>query len=153
MNKWSVLLGYDPKCTFYPKKTRKGRVFYYLRYYLPGGKRVSRAADEKKTDARRLMFEKVKNLRNGVFDDSDLEKIPESIRINLQTPRILLDEALERYMKATSYNRRQRTNKETYGILKNLISKLKSKLTPYNIELVIPDIDNTADDYIWRQNE
>ena len=127
MNKLSVLLGYDPKCTFYPKKTRKGRVFYYLRYYLPGGKRVSRAAGEKKTEARRLMFEKVKNLRNGVFDDSDLKKIPESIRINLQTPRILLDEALERYMKATSYNRRQRTNKETYGVLKNLIRKLESK--------------------------
>ena len=30
-------------------------------------------------------------------------------------------------MKATSYNRRQRTNKDTYGVLKNLISDLESK--------------------------
>ena len=30
-------------------------------------------------------------------------------------------------MKATSYNRRQRTNKDTYGGLKNLISDLESK--------------------------
>ena len=87
MNKWSVLLDYDPKCTFYPKKTRKGRVFYYLRYYLPGGKRVSRAADEKQTDARRLMFEKVKNLRNGVLDDSDLEKIPEPTITSISSRR------------------------------------------------------------------
>ena len=38
MNKWSVPLGYDPRCTIYPKKTIKGMVYYYLRYYLPGGK-------------------------------------------------------------------------------------------------------------------
>ena len=58
MNKWSVLLDYDPKCTFYPKRTSKGKVYFYLRYYLPGGKRVSRAAGEKKIEARKLMFEK-----------------------------------------------------------------------------------------------
>ena len=50
MNKWSVLLDYDPKCTFYPKRTLKGKVYFYLRYYLPWGKRVSRAAGEKKID-------------------------------------------------------------------------------------------------------
>ena len=38
-----------------------------LRYYLPGGKRVSRAAGEKKIEARKLMFEKEQNLRNGIF--------------------------------------------------------------------------------------
>ena len=47
--------------------------------------------------------------------------------IHFQKPRILLVEALDRYMKATSYNRRQRTNKDTYGVLKNLISDLESK--------------------------
>ena len=30
-------------------------------------------------------------------------------------------------MKATSYNRRQRTNKDTYGVLNNLIGDLESK--------------------------
>ena len=52
MNKWSVLLDYDPKCTFYPKRTLKGKVYFYLRYYLPGGKGVSRAAGEKKIEAK-----------------------------------------------------------------------------------------------------
>ena len=49
MNKLSVLFGYDLKCTCYPKKTLKGMVFFYLRYYLPGGEKVSRDAGEKKT--------------------------------------------------------------------------------------------------------
>ena len=30
-------------------------------------------------------------------------------------------------MKATSYNRKQRTNKDTYGVLNNLIGDLESK--------------------------
>ena len=73
------------------------------------------------------MFEKEQNLRNGIFDDFDLKRIPDSIKVSFQKPRILLVEALDRYMKATSYNRRQRTNKDTYGDLKNLISDLESK--------------------------
>ena len=127
MNEWSMQFGYEPKCTYYPQKTRKGLVFYYLRYYLPGEKRVSKAVGDKKSLARKLMFEKEQNLRKGVFDAFDLERIPESIKVSLQKPRILLYEALERYMKATSYNRRQRTNKDTYGVLNNLIGVLESK--------------------------
>ena len=127
MNERSLQFGYEPKCTCYPKKTRKGLVFYYLRYYLPGWKRVSKAVGDKKSLARKLMFEKEQNLRKGVFDAFDLERIPESKKVSLQKPRILLYEALERYMKATSYNRRQRTNKDTYGVLNNLIGDLESK--------------------------
>ena len=127
MNEWSMQFGYEPKCTYYPKKTRKGLVFYYIRYYLPGGKRVSKAVGDKKSLARKLMFEKEQNLRKGVFDAFDLERIPESIKVSLQKPRIPLYEALERYMKATSYNRKQRTNKDTYGVLNNLIGDLESK--------------------------
>ena len=67
MNERSLQFGYEPKCTYYPKKTRKGLVFYYLRYYLPGGKRVSKAVGNKKSLARKLMFEKEQNLRNGIF--------------------------------------------------------------------------------------
>ena len=116
MNKWSIQFGYEPKCTCYPKKTRKGLVFYYLRYYLPGGKRVSKAVGDKKSLARKLMFEKEQNLRKGVFDAFDLKRIPDSIKDSFQKPRILLVEALDRYMKATSYNRKQRTNNDTYGV-------------------------------------
>ena len=47
------------------------------------------------------MFEKEQNLRNGIFDDFDLKRIPDSIKVSFQKPRILLVEALDRYMKAT----------------------------------------------------
>ena len=63
----------------------------------------------------------------GVFDDFDLRRIPESIKSDLRKPSILLEDALERYMKATRYNRRPRTNRETYGVLRNLIGKLESE--------------------------
>ena len=127
MNNWSVPLGYDPRCTIYPKKTIKGMVYYYLRYYLPGGKRVSRSVGRQKKEARRMMFDKEQRLRLGVFDDFDLRRIPESIKSDLRKPSILLEDALERYMKATRYNRRPRTNRETYGVLRNLIGKLESE--------------------------
>ena len=100
MNERSLKFDNEPKCTCYPKKTQKGLVFYYLRYYLPGGKRVSKAVGDKKSLARKLMFEKEQNLRKGVFDAFDLERIPESIKVSLQKPKILLYEAPERYMKA-----------------------------------------------------
>ena len=40
-------------------------------------------------------------MRNGIFDDFDLKRIPDSIKVSFQKPRILLVEALDRYMKAT----------------------------------------------------
>ena len=52
-----------------------------------------------------MMFDKVQSLRLGVFDDFDLRRIPESIKSDLIKPGILLEDALERYMKATRYNR------------------------------------------------
>ena len=73
------------------------------------------------------MFEKEQNLRKGVFDAFDLERIPKSKKVSLQKTRILLYDALERYMKAMSQNRNQRTSKDTYGVLNKLIGDLESK--------------------------
>ena len=119
MNQVNVLLGYDPRCTFYPKATPNGVVYYYLRYYLPGNIRVSRSVGQNKKEAKRLMFEKNQSLKEGVFDDFDFQRIPESIKDQLRKPKILLNEDLERYMRATSYNRRPNTNRETYLVLEN----------------------------------
>ena len=63
MNQVNVLLGYDPRCTFYPKATPNGVVYYYLRYYLPGNIRVSRSVGQNKKEAKRLMFEKTRVLK------------------------------------------------------------------------------------------
>ena len=77
MNQVNVLLGYDPRCTFYPKATPNGVVYYYLRYYLPGNIRVSRSVGQNKKEAKRLMFEKNQSLKEGVFDDFDFQRIPD----------------------------------------------------------------------------
>ena len=73
-----------------------------------------------------MMFDKEQSLRLRVFDDFDLRRISESIKSDLKKPSILLEDALERYMKATRYNRRPRTIRETCGFLRNLIGKLES---------------------------
>ena len=124
MNQVNVLLGYDPRCTFYPKATPNGVVYYYLRYYLPGNIRVSRSVGQNKKEAKRLMFEKNQSLKEGVFDDFDFQRIPESIKDQLRKPKILLNDALERYMRATSYNRRPNTNRDTYLVLEKLIGMI-----------------------------
>ena len=58
------------------------------------------------------------------FDDFDLSRIPEGYLSNLRKPRITLDEALDRYMMVTSYNRRAQTNKNTYSVIKTHMVKL-----------------------------
>ncbi len=124
MNQVNVLLGYDPRCTFYPKATPNGVVYYYLRYYLPGNIRVSRSVGQNKKEAKRLMFEKNQSLKEGVFDDFDFQRISESIKDQLRKPKILLNDALARYMRATSYNRRPNTNRDTYLVLEKLIGMI-----------------------------
>ena len=127
MNQVNVLLGYEPRCSFYPKPTPKGEVYYYLRYYLPGKIRVSRSVTMNKKEARRLMFEKNQSLKEGIFDDFDFERIPDSIKDQLRKPKILVKDALERYMRATSYNRRPNTNRDTYLVLEKLIGMIPSQ--------------------------
>ena len=52
MKNRSILAGYQPRSCFYPKTPKKGPVVYYLQYYLPGGRRVSRPVGKKKKEAR-----------------------------------------------------------------------------------------------------
>ena len=124
MNQVNVLLGYDPKSAIYPRTNSKGEVKYYLSYYLPGRIRVSRSATQNKKEARRLMFEKNQSLKEGIFDDFDFQRIPDSIKEQLRKPKIKLSDALERYMRATSYNRRPNTNRDTYLVLEKLIGMI-----------------------------
>ena len=124
MNQVNLLLGYDPKCSIYPRTNSKGEVKYYLRYYLPGRIRVSRSATQNKKEAQRLMFEKNQSLKEGIFDDFDFKRIPDSIKDQLRKPKIKLSDALERYMRATFYNRRPNTNRDTNLVLKKLIGMI-----------------------------
>ena len=53
-----------------------------------------------------------------------MERIPKELISQLQKPRVPLDEALDRYMEATAYNRRPGTNRDIYGVLKKIIKDL-----------------------------
>ena len=120
-NKSEILVGYRPRVSVYPKTHASGRVDFYVSYYLPGVKRkVARPLHCKKSEARELMFIHERRLRNHQFDDFDLQRIPEIYQLELNTPRVQIMDALERYMIATSYNRRPSTNRNTYGVLKVL---------------------------------
>ena len=119
------MAGYDPRCCFYPKTSRQGKVTYYLQYYLPGGKRVSYPIGKKKKEAKLRGFEKECNLKSGIFEERDLDKIPSDIKTRFIKPRIPLEDALNRYMKATSYNRQIRTNRLNHQVLKNLTEMLE----------------------------
>ena len=125
-NRSEILAGYKPRVSIYPKTHASGKVDYYVSYYLPGVKRkVARPLHCKKSEAKELMFIHERRLRNHQFDDFDLKRIPEIYQLELNTPRVQIMDALERYMIATSYNRRPSTNRNTYGVLKNFSEKLK----------------------------
>ena len=126
MNLKTELLGdYQPRASVYPKTNAKGIKEFYINYYLPGRKkRVGRFLSRSKTEAKKLMRLKETKLMRFEFDDFDLSRIPEGYLNNLRKPRITLDEALDRYMMVTSYNRRAQTNKNTYSVIKTHMVKL-----------------------------
>ena len=96
---------------------------------MPGVKRkVASPLYCKKSEAKEMMFIHERRLRNHQFDDFDLQRIPEIYQLELNTPRVQIMDALERYMIATSYNRRPSTNLNTYGVLMNFCEKLKVQL-------------------------
>ena len=119
-NRSEILAGYKPRVSIYPKTHASGKVNYYVSYYLPGVKRkVARPLYCKKSEAKELMFIHERRLRNHQFDDFDLQRIPEIYQLELNTPRVQIMDALERYMMATSYNRRPSTNRNFCEKLKN----------------------------------
>ena len=125
-NKSQKLVGYRPRVSVYPKTHTSGRIDFYLTYYLPGVKRKgARPLHYKKSETRELMFIHEKRLRSHQFDEFDLKKIPEMYQLELNTPRVQIIDAIERYMQATSYNRRPATNRNTYVVLRNFCEMLK----------------------------
>ena len=125
-NRSEILAGYKPRVSIYPKTHASGKVDYYVSYYLPGvKKKVARPLYCKKSEAKEFMFIHERRLMNLQFDDFDIKRIPEMYLGDLIKPRVSINKALERYILATSYNRRPATNKNTYGVLKNFCEKLK----------------------------
>ena len=74
MTQSSLLIGYEPRCSVYPRKSGKRKV-YYLSYYLPNGERILRFCHEKKSLATKVGYLKEEQLLQGIFDEMDLEKL------------------------------------------------------------------------------
>ena len=124
MRKPNLLLGYSPKCRIYPKKSPTGAMSYYLYYYLPGKGRVARPAGLTKKEAWYFKEEKESQLVQGIFDPFDLKRIPEDYRSRIERQRILLSEAIDQFMEATEFNRKEKTNRNTRYVLKQTLALL-----------------------------
>ena len=87
------------------------------------------------------MFIQKSRLMNHQFDDCDVKRIPEMYLGDLIKPRVSIMKAFERYILATSYNRRPATNRNTKGVLKNFCERLKvqfiDEITPEMIQRLI----------------
>ena len=97
---------------------------YYLYYYLPGKGRVARPAGLTKKEAWYFKEEKESQLMQGIFDPFDLKRIPEDYRSRIERQRILLSEAIDQFMEATEFNRKEKTNRNTRYVLKQTLALL-----------------------------
>ena len=103
MTQSSLLIGYEPRCSVYPRKSGKRKV-YYLSYYLPNGERIQRFCQEKKSLAVKLRHLKEEELLQGIFDELDLEKPVDCRSGHFNRKRLGTVEALGIYLNTTAEN-------------------------------------------------
>ena len=128
-------LNYDPRCSIYPKGG-----YYYISYYLPNGRRICRSTgSQKKSVARKKMHLKEQELYEGIYDDHDIARMPEyqfgaQIRLDLET-------AVDKYIKASSINKKPRSQINDEYALKSLLEKLEKvyvdEINPYEIQTLL----------------
>lgn len=104
---------YDPRVKVLEKKAR-GK--FQLEYFLPNGvrRRVSLPC-KTKMQARKMALEKENELKAGVFDAKDAEKMPESKFSEKEHEALGFDEGIAFYLEKTSGGRRPDVQEnETY---------------------------------------
>ena len=126
---------YDPRCGVY----LNGH-YYYISYYLPNKIRICRSlGTTKKVIAKKKMHLKEQELYQGVFDDHDISRMPEyqfasKVRLDLET-------AAEKYIKASSINKKPRSQINDEYALKSLLEKLEKvyvdEINPYEIQTLL----------------
>ena len=85
---------------------------------------VARPAGLTKKEAWYFKEEKESQLMQGIFDPFDLKRIPEDYRSRIERQRILLSEAIDQFMEATEFNRKEKTNRNTRYVLKQTLALL-----------------------------
>jgi len=124
MTQSSLLIGYEPRCSVYPRKSGKRKV-YYLSYYLPNGERIQRFCQEKKFLATKLRHLKEEELLQGIFDELDLEKLGDYRSGNFNQKRLGTVEAVGIYLKTTAEYRTPRTQYNDEKVLNMLFSQFE----------------------------
>ena len=143
MTQSSLLLGYEPRCSVYPRKSGKRKV-YYLSYYLPNGKRILRFCHEKKSLATKVGHLKEEELLKGIFDEMDLEKLGDYRLGNFNQKRLGTVEALGIYLNTTAENRTPRAQYNDERTLNMLFRQMEQsgrefidQISPLDVQLLI----------------
>ena len=143
MTRSSLLLGYEPRCTVYPRKSGKRKV-YYLSYYLPNRTRILRFCHEKKSLATKVGYLKEEELLQGIFDEMDLEKLGDYRLGNFNQKRLGTVEALGIYLYTTAENRGPKAQYNDERTLNMLFRQMEQsghefidQITPLDVQLLI----------------
>ena len=143
MKQSGLLLGYEPRCSVYPRKSGKRKV-YYLSYYLPNGERIQRFCQEKKSLATKLRYLKEEELLQGIFDEMDLEKLGDYRSGHFNQKRLGTVEALGIYLNTTAENRGPKAQYNDERTLNMLFMEMEQsghefidQITPLDVQLLI----------------
>ena len=120
------MIGYDPRASLFKKKNSRGFSFY-INYYLPNGVRVRRLCGPTREVSLRRMRIKERELLDGIFEDSDLEKMPLERFEPQRKKRIEIIEGVEIYLEMTRNKRRPRTQQAEQVKLKKNFSHFSGK--------------------------
>ncbi len=143
MTQSSLLIGYEPRCSVYPRKSGKRKV-YYLSYYLPNGERIQRFCQEKKSLAVKLRHLKEEELLQGIFDELDLKKLGDYRSGHFSQKRLGTVEGLGIYLITTAENRTPKAQYNDEKMLNILFKQLEKsgrvfidQITPLDVQLLI----------------
>jgi integrase len=143
MKQSGLLLGYEPRCSVYLRKSGKRKV-YYLSYYLPNGERIQRFCQEKKSLATKLRYLKEEELLQGIFDEMDLEKLGDYRSGHFNQKRLGTVEALGIYLNTTAENRGPKAQYNDERTLNMLFRQMEQsghefidQITPLDVQLLI----------------
>ena len=143
MKQSSLLLGYEPRCSVYPRKSGKRKV-YYLSYYLPNGERIQRFCQEKKSLATKHRHLKEEELLKGIFDEMDHKKLGDYRSGHFNQKRLGTVEALGIYLDTTAENRTPKAQYNDETTLNMLFSQFEQsghefldQITTLDVQLLI----------------
>ena len=120
------MIGYDPRASLFKKKRATG-FSWYINYYLPNGIRVRRLCGPTRDVSLRRMRLKENELLDGIFEDSDLEKMPLERFEPQRKKRLEIIEGVELYLEMTRNKRRPRTQQAEQVKLKKNFSHFTGK--------------------------